>query len=42
VVQLVDLPVLAAVAGPVRLGAQIRVRVDGADVDTGTVRLVPV
>jgi exoribonuclease R len=41
VVQLVDLPVLAAVAGPVRLGARIRVRVDGADVSTGSVRLVP-
>src|SRR4051794_20145460 len=42
VVQRVDPPVVAPVLGPVRLGAGIRVRVDAADVDTGTVRLVPV
>ena len=42
VVQLVDPPVVAPVLGPVRLGAGIRVRVDAADVDAGTVRLVPV
>ena len=37
-VQLVDLPVLAAVTGPVRLGAQIRVRLAEADPHTRTVR----
>jgi exoribonuclease R len=42
VVQLLDPPVVAPVTGPVRLGADIRVRVDGADLQAGTVRLVPV
>ena len=42
VVQLVDPPVVAPVLGQVRLGDGIRVRVDAADVDAGTVRLVPV
>jgi exoribonuclease R len=42
VVQLLDPPVVAPVTGSVRLGAGIRVRVDGADVEAGTVRLVPV